>query len=170
MSNTANTAAPVTAQQVKSVEEIKPAKAPTVKEQILELVKEFNSATTPEDKLAAADLLVELRGKARKPWAAFGVGNDIVAKIADVRSTYTCKLVGKPKPVKAAKAKVTKAPANSKHADNLRSILNDTSYSDYQKGHALHDYKRAAKKSFAAMGLTEAEAQMATRLAIAATK
>ena len=140
-------------------------KAPTVKEQIQELIKEFLNATTPEDKLAAADLLVEMRGKARKPWAALGVGSDVVAKIADVRTTYTAKPIGKPKPVK--QAKVTKAapkPINGTHADNLRSILNDTSYSDYQKGHALQDYKRHTKKSFTAMGLTEEEAKLATKL------
>lgn len=144
-------------------------KAPTMKEQIQELVKEFLNATTPEDKLAAADLLVEMRGKARKPWAALGVGSDVVAKIADVRATYTAKPIGKPRPVK--QAKVTKAapkPINGTHADNLRSILNDTSYSDYQKGHALQDYKRHAKKSFTAMGLTEEEAKLATKLVKAA--
>lgn len=163
-------AEPVKATDLKSVnqepvvETITPPKAPTVKEQILELVEDFKNATSPEDKLAAADLLVELRGKARKPWAAFGVGNDIVAKIADVRSTYTCKPIGQPKPVKATKAKVTKAPTASKHADNLRSIANDTSYSDYQKAHALHDYKRAAKKSYAAMGLNEDECKAIDKL------
>ena len=138
-------------------------KAPTVKEQIQELIKEFLSATTLEDKLAAADLLVELRGKARKPWAALGVGSDVVSKIADVRSTR----IPAPKAVPVKKAKVTKAapkPINGTHADNLRSILNDTSYSDYQKGHALQDYKRHAKKSFTAMGLTEEEAKLATKL------
>src|SRR5699024_2150428 len=62
-------------------------KAPTVKEQIQELVKEFLNATTPEDKLAAADLLVEMRGKARKPWAALGVSSDVVDAIATIRST-----------------------------------------------------------------------------------
>ena len=143
-------------------------KAPTVKEQIQELIKEFLNATTPEDKLAAADLLVEMRGKARKPWAALGVGSDVMAKIADVRATYTAKPIGKPKPVKQTKvhrsATATKVAPSGKHADNLRSILNDTSYSDYQKGHALQDYKRHAKKSFTAMGLTEEEAKLATKL------
>lgn len=147
-------------------------KAPTVKEQILELVEEFKAATTSEDKLAAADLLVEMRGKARKPWAALGVGSDVVAKIADVRATYTAKPIGKPKPVKKAKvlrsATATKAAPSGKHVDNLRSILNDTSYPDYQKGHALQDYKRHAKKSFTAMGLTEEEAKLATKLIKAA--
>ena len=57
---------------------------------------------------------------------------------------------------------------SGKHADNLRSILNDTTYSDYQKGHALQDYKRHAKKSFTAMGLTEEEAKLATKLVKAA--
>lgn len=165
-------AQPVTPADVKPVSEpVAKTKAPTVKEQIQELVKEFQNATSTEDKLAAADLLVEMRGKARKPWAALGVSNDVVAKIADVRATYTSKPIGKPEPVKkAAKSKVAKAPVAGKHADALRNILNDTSYSDYQKGHALHDYKRAAKKSFAAMGLTEAEANEATKLAKAATK
>lgn len=167
---------PVTPADVKPVVESEPVaktKAPTVKEQILELVKEFQEATTPEDKLAAADLLVELRGKARKPWAAFGVSNEVVTRIATVRamSQTPAEAKAKAEPVKkAAEYKVAKAPIAGKHADNLRSILNDTSYSDYQKGHALHDYKRAAKKSFAAMGLTESEAQTATKLAIAATK
>lgn len=142
-------------------------KAPTVKEQIQELVKEFLNATTLEDKLAAADLLVELRGKARKPWAAFDVSNDVVAKIADVRATYSCKPVGKPVKVTRSAA-ATKVAPSGKHADNLRSILNDTSYSDYQKGHALQDYKRHAKKSFTAMGLTEEEAKLATKLTKAA--
>lgn len=143
-------------------------KAPTVKEQIQELIKEFLNAATPEDKLAAADLLVEMRGKARKPWAALGVGSDVVAKIADVRATHTAKPIGKPKPMKKAKvhrsATASKVAPSGKHADNLRSILNDTSYSDYQKGHALQDYKRHAKKSFTAMGLTEEEAKLATKL------
>ena len=159
--NEALAAEPVKATDLKPIVN----KAPTVKEQIQELIKEFLNATTPEDKLAAADLLVEMRGKARKPWAALGVGSDVVAKIADVRTTYTAKPIGKPKPVK--QAKVTKAapkPINGTHADNLRSILNDTSYTVYQKGHALQDYKRHAKKSFTAMGLTEEEAELATKL------
>lgn len=166
----------VAAEPVKATD-LKPVikKAPTVKEQIQELVKEFLNTTTPEDKLAAADLLVELRGKARKPWAAFDVGNDVVAKIADVRATYTAKPIGKPKAVKQDKtvkptrsAAATKVAPSGKHADNLRSILNDTTYSDYQKGHALQDYKRHAKKSFTAMGLTEEEAMLATKLVKAA--
>lgn len=176
-------AEPVTPADVKPVVESEPVvktKAPTVKEQIRELVEEFKNATTPEDKLAAADLLVEMRGKARKPWAAFGVANDIIDSIAAIRGTR----IPEPKaePVKKAKPKVhaiSKKVSDStvqvgfvkgKHADALRTILNDTSYSDYQKGHALHDYKRAAKKSFAAMGLTEAEASTATKLSKAAIK
>ena len=160
----------VAAEPVKATD-LKPIvnKAPTVKEQIQELIKEFLNATTPEDKLAAADLLVEMRGKARKPWAALGVGSDVVTKIADVRTTYTAKPIGKPKPVKQVKAaKAASKPVNSKHADNLRSILNDESYPDYQKGHALQDYKRHAKKSFTAMGLTEEEAKLAAKLVKAA--
>lgn len=166
--NEALAAEPVKATDIKPIVN----KAPTVKEQIQELIKEFLSATTPEDKLAAADLLVEMRGKARKPWAALGVGSDVVAKIADVRATYTAKPIGKPKPVKKVKvlrsATAAKVAPSGKHADNLRSILNDTSYSDYQKGHALQDYKRHAKKSFIAMGLTEEEAKLATKLVKAA--
>lgn len=165
--NEAVAAEPVKATDLKPVVK----KAPTVKEQIQELIKEFLNAATPEDKLAAADLLVEMRGKARKPWAALGVGSDVVAKIADVRTTYTAKPIGKPKPVKQVKvhrsATATKVAPSGKHADNLRSILNDTSYSDYQKGHALQDYKRHAKKSFTAMGLTEEEAKLATKLVMA---
>ena len=160
--NEAVAAEPVKATDLKPIVN----KAPTVKEQIQELIKEFLNATTPEDKLAAADLLVEMRGKARKPWAALGVGSDMVAKIADVRSTRIP--APKAKPVKQAKvrrsATATKVAPSGKHADNLRSILNDTSYSDYQKGHALQDYKRHAKKSFTAMGLTEEEAKLATKL------
>ena len=169
--NEAVAAEPVKATDLKPIVN----KAPTVKEQIQELIKEFLNATTPEDKLAAADLLVEMRGKARKPWAALGVGSDVVSKIADVRTTYTAKPIGKPKAVKQDKtvkpirsAAATKVAPSGKHADNLRSILNDTSYSDYQKGHALQDYKRHAKKSFTAMGLTEEEAKLATKLVKAA--
>lgn len=166
--NEALAAEPVKATDLKPIVN----KAPTVKEQIQELVKEFLNATSPEDKLAAADLLVEMRSKARKPWAALGVGSDVVAKIADVRATYTAKPIGKPKPVKQAKvyrsATATKVAPSGKHVDNLRSILNDTSYPDYQKGHALQDYKRHAKKSFTAMGLTEEEAKLATKLVKAA--
>lgn len=160
--NEALAAEPVKATDLKPIVN----KAPTVKEQIQELIKEFLNATTPEDKLAAADLLVEMRGKARKPWAALGVGSDVVSKIADVRSTRIP--APKVKPVKKTKvhrsATATKVAPSGKHADNLRSILNDTSYSDYQKGHALQDYKRHAKKSFTAMGLTEEEAKLATKL------
>lgn len=168
------TADPVTPAEVKPVAKpAKPSKAPTVKEQIQELVKEFETATTPADKLAAADLLVELRGKARKPWGAFGVSNDVVTRIATVRamSQTPAEAKAKAEPVKkTAKAKVTKAPVSGKHADNLRSILNDTSYSDYQKGHALHDYKRHAKKSFDAMGLSLAEVATANKLVKAIQK
>lgn len=160
--NEAVAAEPVKATDLKPIVN----KAPTVKEQIQELIKEFLNATTPEDKLAAADLLVEMRGKARKPWAALGVGSDVVAKIADVRSTRIP--VPKAVPVKKARvhrsATAVKVAPSSKHVDNLRSILNDTSYSDYQKGHALQDYKRHAKKSFTAMGMTEEEAKLATKL------
>ena len=160
--NEALAAEPVKATDLKPIVN----KAPTVKEQIQELIKEFLNATSLEDKLAAADLLVEMRGKARKPWAALGVGSDVVSKIADVRSTR----IPAPKAVPVKKAKVhrsataSKVAPSGKHADNLRSILNDTSYSDYQKGHALQDYKRHAKKSFTAMGLTEEEAKLATKL------
>ena len=161
--NEAVAAEPVKATDLKPV--IK--KAPTVKEQIQELVKEFLNATTPEDKLAAADLLVELRGKARKPWAAFDVGNDVVAKIADVRATYTAKPIGKPKAVKQDKTvKPTKSkPAiNSTNANIIRGYLADKGMSDYQKAHSIHDLKRAAKKSFAAMGLTEEECKAIDKL------
>lgn len=157
-----------TASEPVKATDLKPAvkKAPTVKEQIQELVEVFLNATSPDDVLAAADLLVELRGKARKPWAALGVSNSIVDAIIAIRSER--KPEPKAEPVKKAKVSVAKAPANGKHADNLRSILNDTSYSDYQKGHALQDYKRHAKKSFTAMGLTEEEAKLATKLTKAA--
>lgn len=161
--NKAVAAEPVKATDLKPI--IK--KAPTVKEQIQELVKEFLNATTPEDKLAAADLLVELRGKARKPWSAFDIGSDVVDAIATIRSTRIP--APKAKPVKVSKpVKAAPKPINGTHADNLRSILNDTTYSDYQKGHALQDYKRHAKKSFTAMGLTEEEAKLATKLVKAA--
>ena len=142
-------------------------KAPTVKEQIQELIKEFLNATTPEDKLAATDLLVEMRGKARKPWAALGVSSNVVDAIATIRSTRipAPKAVKQDKTVKPTRsAAATKVAPSGKHVDNLRSILNDTSYTVYQKGHALQDYKRHAKKSFTAMGLTEEEAKLATKL------
>ena len=158
----------IAAEPVKAID-LKPVikKAPTVKEQIQELIKEFLNATTPEDKLAAADLLVEMRGKVRKPWAALGVGSDVVDAIATIRSTRipAPKAVKQDKTVKPMRsAAASKVAPSGKHADNLRSILNDTSYSDYQKGHALQDYKRHAKKSFTAMGLTEEETKLATKL------
>lgn len=163
-------AEPVKATDLKPVTkpavEIKPAKAPTVKEQILELVKEFQSATSPEDKLAAADLLVELRGKAKKPWGAFGVDSSIVGEIAKVRSTQERMEEAKAEPVKvipAAKA-VRIKPGNGKHADTIRSWLNDSGMSDYQKAHSIHDLKRAAKKSYAALGLTEEECKAIDKL------
>lgn len=164
--NEAVAAEPVKATDLKPIVK----KAPTVKEQIQELLGEFLAASTTEDKLAAADLLVELRGKARKPWAALGVCSSAVDAIAAVRSTRIP--APKSKPVKKAKAvrsaAATKVAPSGKHVDNLRSILNDTSYPDYQKGHALQDYKRHAKKSFTAMGLTEEEAKLATKLVKAA--
>lgn len=161
--NEAVAAEPVKATDLKPVNK----KASTVKEQIQELIKEFLNATTPEDKLAAADLLVEMRGKARKPWAALGVSSDVVDAIATIRSTRipAPKAVKQDKTVKPIRsAAATKVAPSGKHADNLRSILNDTTYSDYQKGHALQDYKRHAKKSFTAMGLTEEETKLATKL------
>lgn len=162
-------AEPVKALDVKPVNkpavEIKPAKAPTVKEQILELVKEFQSATSPEDKLAAADLLVELRGKAKKPWGAFGVDSSIVDEIAKVRSTQERLEEAKAEPVKVSKpVKAAAKPGNGKHADTIRSWLNDSGMSDYQKAHSIHDLKRAAKKSYAALGLTEEECKAIDKL------
>lgn len=162
-------AEPVKALDVKPVNkpavEIKPAKAPTVKEQILELVKEFQNATSPEDKLAAADLLVELRGKAKKPWGAFGVDSSIVDEIAKVRSTQERLEEAKAEPVKVSKpAKAAAKPGNGKHADTIRSWLNDSGMSDYQKAHSIHDLKRAAKKSYAALGLTEEECKAIGKL------
>lgn len=162
-------AEPVKALDVKPVNkpavEIKPAKAPTVKEQIQELVKEFQSATSPEDKLAAADLLVELRGKAKKPWGAFGVDSSIVDEIAKVRSTQERLEEAKAEPVKVSKpAKAAAKPGNGKHADTIRSWLNDSGMSDYQKAHSIHDLKRAAKKSYAALGLTEEECKAIDKL------
>lgn len=162
-------AEPVKALDVKPVNkpavEIKLAKAPTVKEQILELVKEFQSATSPEDKLAAADLLVELRGKAKKPWGAFGVDSSIVDEIAKVRSTQERLEEAKAEPVKVSKpAKVAAKPGNGKHADTIRSWLNDSGMSDYQRAHSIHDLKRAAKKSYAALGLTEEECKAIDKL------
>lgn len=170
LSPEALSAEPVKALDVKPVNkpavEIKPAKAPTVKEQILELVKEFQNATSPEDKLAAADLLVELRGKAKKPWAAFGVDSSIVDALARARSTQERLVEAKAEPVKAipaAKA-VRVKPGNGKHADTIRSWLNDSGMSDYQKAHSIHDLKRAAKKSYAALGLTEEECKAIDKL------
>lgn len=162
-------AEPVKALDVKPVNkpavEIKPAKAPTVKEQILELVKEFQNATSPEDKLAAADLLVELRGKAKKPWSAFGVDSSIVDEIAKVRSTQERLEEVKAEPVKVSKpVKAAAKPGNGKHADTIRSWLNDSGMSDYQKAHSIHDLKRAAKKSYAALGLTEEECKAIDKL------
>lgn len=162
-------AEPVKALDVKPVNkpavEVKPAKAPTVKEQILELVKEFQSATSPEDKLAAADLLVELRGKAKKPWGAFGVDSSIVDEIAKVRSTQERLEEAKAEPVKVSKpVKAASKPGNGKHADTIRSWLNDSGMSDYQKAHSIHDLKRAAKKSYAALGLTEEECKAIDKL------
>ncbi|QLF80673.1 rIIB-like protein [Escherichia phage vB_EcoP_SP5M] len=161
--NEAVAAEPVKATDLKPVNK----KTPTVKEQIQELVKEFLNTTTPEDKLAAADLLVELRSKARKPWGAFDVGSDVVAKIADVRATYTAKPIGKPKAVKQDKTgKPTKSkPAiNSTNANIIRGYLADNGMSDYQKAHSIHDLKRAAKKSYTAMGLTEEECKAIDKL------
>lgn len=162
-------AEPVKALDVKPVNkpavEVKPAKAPTVKEQILELVKEFQNATSPEDKLAAADLLVELRGKAKKPWGAFGVDSSIVDEIAKVRSTQERLEEAKAEPVKVSKpTKAAAKPGNGKHADTIRSWLNDSGMSDYQKAHSIHDLKRAAKKSYAALGLTEEECKAIDKL------
>lgn len=161
-------AEPVTPADVKPVAEpveIKPAKAPTVKEQILELVKEFQNATSPEDKLAAADLLVELRGKAKKPWAAFGVDSSIVDALARARSTQERLVEAKAEPVKVSKpTKAAAKPGNGKHADTIRSWLNDSGMSDYQKAHSIHDLKRAAKKSYAALGLTEEECKAIDKL------
>ena len=160
----ADTVTPADVKPVESQPEpVDKTKAPTVKEQIQELVKEFLNAKTPEDKLAAADLLVELRGKARKPWAAFGVSNEVVTRIATVRAMQTPEEVkAKTEPVKASKP-VAK-PGNGKHADTIRSWLNDSGMSDYQKAHSIHDLKRAAKKSYAALGLTEEECKAIDKL------
>lgn len=162
-------AEPVKALDVKPVNkpavEVKPAKAPTVKEQILELVKEFQNTTSPEDKLAAADLLVELRGKAKKPWGAFGVDSSIVERIATVRAMHQTPAKAKSEPVKVSKpVKATAKPGSGKHADTIRSWLNDSGMSDYQKAHSIHDLKRAAKKSYFALGLSPDEIKAIDKL------
>ena len=157
--NEAVAAEPVKATDLKPISK----KAPTVKEQIQELVKEFLNATTPEDKLAAADLLVELRGKARKPWAALGVSSDVVDAIATIRSTRipAPKAVKQDKTVKPTKSKLA---INSTNANIIRGYLADSGMSDYQKAHSIHDLKRAAKKSYTAMGLTEEECKAIDKL------
>ena len=162
-------AEPVTPTDVKPVTEtsveIKPPKAPTVKEQILELVKEFQNATSLEDKLAAADLLVELRGKAKKPWGAFGVHSSIVDAIAATRLESKPAPVKSPEPVKVSKpVKAAAKPGSGKHADTIRSWLNDSGMSDYQKAHSIHDLKRAAKKSYFALGLSPDEIKAIDKL------
>jgi hypothetical protein len=163
-------AEPVTPADVKPVVESEPVaktKAPTVKEQILELVEEFKNATTSEDKLAAADLLVEMRGKAKKPWGAFGVDSSIVESIATVRAMYQTPAEAKAKaePVKVSKpVKASAKSGSGKHADTIRNWLNDSGMSDYQKAHSIHDLKRAAKKSYAALGLTEEECKAIDKL------
>lgn len=157
--NEAVAAEPVKATDLKPISK----KAPTVKEQTQELVKEFLNATTSEDKLAAADLLVEMRGKSRKPWAALGVSSDVVDAIATIRSTRipAPKAVKQDKTVKPIKSK----PAiNSTNANIIRGYLADSGMSDYQKAHSIHDLKRAAKKSYAAMGLTEEECKAIDKL------
>jgi len=152
----------VKATDVKPTKEVVTSKAPTVKEQIIELVKEFSSASNDRDKLAAADLLVELRGRERKPWAALGVSSEIVHAIANIRSLKT-----KPDLVKKeVKAKTVKSkPAgSSKHANTIRGWLNDSGMSDYSKAHSIHDLKRSAKKSYVALGLTEEECKAIDKL------
>ena len=96
----------------------------------------------------------------KKPWSALGLSSDMVQQLADARTKMPVER--KPEPVKKA---VVSAPAKgSKHADTIRGYLNDAGMSDYSKAHAIHDLKRAAKKSYAALGLTEDEVKAIDKL------
>ena len=125
-----------------------------------ELWNKFQNAETSTVAAEVAGELIALKGKMKKPWSALGLSSDMVQQLADARTKMPVER--KPEPVKKA---VVSAPAKgSKHADTIRGYLNDAGMTDFSKAHAIHDLKRAAKKSYVALGLTEDEVKAIDKL------
>lgn len=118
-----------------------------------ELWISFQNASTSDVAAQIAGELITLKGKMKCSWSKLGRSADDVQQLADARTVMPVQRT-KAEPVKkVAAAKV----GNSKIGDTIRSYLSDTGMTDYAKAHAMHDLKRAAKKSYTALGLTEDE-------------
>jgi ribosomal protein L7/L12 len=152
-----NVAPPVKAVDVKS----QPKKA-TIVETIADLWQQFNDAQTSGEAIRLADEMIAIKGKCKKPWSVLGMSPDMVQRLVDARSAKA-KPVAEPVKETKAKAKVAKS-GSSKNADIIRGYLNDSGMSDYAKAHAIHDLKRAAKKSYGALGLTIDECRAIDKL------
>lgn len=148
------------AEPVKATD-VKPIKK-TKMEILKDLWNQFLKAETSNEAITLADEIIAAKGKCKKSWASLGFSGDMVQKLIDARAN-------KPKPEKAVKQDKTVAPkkttvTRSRNADVIRSYLNDEGMSDYCKAHAIHDVKRAAKKSYAALGLTPEECSQIDKL------
>lgn len=152
---TPNTAPVVKATDVKPI-----TKKKTNMELADDLWNQFQNAETATEAARIAGELIAHKGKMKCSWSNLGLSSDMVQQLADARTKMPVER--KPEPVKKA---VVSAPAKgSKHADTIRGYLNDAGMSDYSKAHAIHDLKRAAKKSYAALGLTEDEVKAIDKL------
>lgn len=142
----ANVAEPVKATDVKAA----PTKKKTKMEEMQELWKQFDAATG-STKVDIADKMVAMKGAAKKSWGSLGIEQSKLDAIIAARANKPVpaeKPVAKPKAVKSAPAK------KSSTGDSIRQTLHDAGINDFTKAHIIHDLKRAAKKSYGALGLS----------------
>lgn len=140
---------------VVSAQEVKPTvKKKTNMELADDLWLKFHNASTSDIAAQVAGELIAFKGKIRKSWSSLGISSEMVKRLADARTAMPVARTSKDK-VKATK--IIPMVKGGKAAETIRSYLNDVGMSDYAKAHAMHDYKRSQKKSYAALGLTEDE-------------
>lgn len=130
-------------------------------EQVAVLWADFQKETDPELKAMFADEIVAIKGRVKKSYDALGVTDEMLGQLIDARAA-------KPVPVKSAPkatpAKKSKPAATSNIGSQIREILNDSGRSDFSKAQAMHDLKRAAKKSYLALGLSSDEIKQIDKL------
>lgn len=162
LSETAMVAEPVKATDLKPAAPVAaPAKKGTNMEQVAVLWADFQKETDPELKAMFADEIVAIKGRVKKSYDALGVTDEMLGQLIDARAA-------KPVPVKSAPkatpAKKSKPAATSNIGSQIREILNDSGRSDFSKAQAMHDLKRAAKKSYLALGLSSDEIKQIDKL------
>ena len=138
-----------------------PAKKGTNMEQVAVLWADFQKETDPELKAMFADEIVAIKGRVKKSYDALGVTKEMLEQLIASRAV---KPVPDKSAPKASPAKKSKPAATSNIGTQIREILNDDGRSGFSKAQAMHDLKRAAKKSYSALGLSADEIKQIDKL------